>query len=201
MTTTIPIERIIPIDQLKADLRKTALARRDALPAAERQAAAEAIASRRFPLPAAGKIVSGFSPLKSEINPLPLMRKLADAGARLALPVVAGRGLPLIMRAYAFGQELNAGVWGIREPKDDAPELDPDILIVPLAAFDRRGNRIGYGAGYYDRTIRRLRSIKPVVAVGIAYAAQEVAEVPTTSRDETLDLVLTEREVIDLRGH
>ena len=102
--------------------------------------------------------MSGFSPLKTEINPLPLMRKLAAAGARLALPVVAGRGKPLIMRAYAFGQALNEGVWGIREPKPDAPEVDPDILIVPLAAFDRRGHRIGYGAGYYDMTINRLRA-------------------------------------------
>ena len=93
--------------------------------------------------------------MKSEINPLPLMRKLAAAGAQLALPVVAGRGKPLIMRAWRFGQPLNAGVWGIREPKPDAPEVEPDILIVPLAAFDRRGHRIGYGAGYYDMTINR----------------------------------------------
>jgi len=195
MTTTIPL------DELKADLRKTAFAQRDALPPAERQAAAEAIAARPFPLSIApGIIVSGFSPLKSEINPLPLMRKLAAADARLALPVVAGRGKPLIMRSYAFGQPLNEGVWGIREPKPDAPEVDPDILIVPLAAFDRRGNRIGYGAGYYDMTINRLRSRKPAIAVGIAYAAQEVPEVPTTPRDERLDLVLTEHEVIDFRG-
>jgi 5-formyltetrahydrofolate cyclo-ligase len=194
MTTTIPL------DELKAVFRKAAFARRDALPAAERQAAAEAIAARPFPLPIApGTIVSGFSPLKTEINPLPLMRKLAEAGAKLALPVVAGRGKPLIMRAYAFGQPLNEGVWGIREPKPDAPEVDPDILIVPLAAFDRRGHRIGYGAGYYDMTINRLRSIKPVVAVGIAYTAQEVSEVPITPRDERLDLVLTERDVIDFR--
>ncbi len=191
----------IPVDDLKAELRKTALARRDALPAAERQAAAEAIAARPFPVPIKlGAIVSGFSPLKTEINPLPLMRKLAEAGAKLALPVVAGRGKPLLMRAYAFGQPLNEGVWSIREPKDDAPEVDPDILIVPLAAFDRRGHRIGYGAGYYDLTIGRLRALKPVVAVGIAYAAQEFPEVPTTPRDERLDLVLTEREAIDLRG-
>jgi 5-formyltetrahydrofolate cyclo-ligase len=189
-----------PIDQLKIELRKTAFARRDALPAAERQAAAEAIAARPFPLPIApGVVVSGFSPLKTEINPLPLLRRLADVGAKLALPVVAGRGKPLVMRAYAFGQELKAGQWGIREPKDDAPEVDPDILIVPLAAFDRRGHRIGYGAGYYDMTINRLRSLKPVMAVGIAYAAQEVPEVPTTSRDARLDLVLTERDVIEFR--
>jgi 5-formyltetrahydrofolate cyclo-ligase len=190
----------LSIDDLKIELRKTAFARRDALPATERQAAAETIAARPFPVPVVpGVIVSGFSPLKTEVNPLPLMRKLAEAGAGLALPVVAGRGRPLIMRAYAFGQALNEGVWGIREPKDDAPEVDPDILIVPLAAFDRHGNRIGYGAGYYDMTINRLRSRKPVVAVGIAYAAQEVPEVPVTPRDARLDLVLTERDVIDFR--
>ena len=188
------------IDELKAELRKMALTRRNAIPAAERQTAAEAIAARVFPIPIkTGMIVSGYSPLKSEINPLPLLRKLAAAGAQLGLPVVAGRGKPLIMRSYTFGQVLDAGVWGIREPKDDALEVEPDILIVPLAAFDRKGNRIGYGAGYYDMTINRLRQRKPALAVGIAYAAQEVPEVPVTPRDARLDLVLTEHEVIDCR--
>jgi 5-formyltetrahydrofolate cyclo-ligase len=139
-------------------------------------------------------------PLKSEINPLPLLQKLAEAGARLALPAIAGRGKPLIMRAWEFGARLDRGQWGIREPKPDAPEVEPDILLVPLLAFDRAGYRLGYGAGYYDMTIHRLRALKPVTAVGIAFAAQEVPKIPTTPRDERLDLVLTEREVIDLRG-
>jgi 5-formyltetrahydrofolate cyclo-ligase len=143
--------------------------------------------------------VSGFSPLKSEISPLPLLRRLADAGAGLALPVVSGRGQPLVMRAWSFGAPLVSAVWGIREPPADAPELNPDILIVPLLAFDRRGHRIGYGAGYYDMTIARLRAMKPVTAIGIAFAAQEIAAVPTTPRDARLDLVLTEREAIDFR--
>jgi len=200
MTSEGPMAATASIDELKADLRKTVFARRDAMSAAERQAAAETIAQRPFPLPIVpGVIVSGFSPIRTEINPLPLLRKLGDAGAHLALPVVAGKGKPLIMRAYAFGQELKAGVWGIREPKDDAPVVDPDILIVPLAAFDRRGNRIGHGAGYYDMTIARLRSFKQVIAVGLAYALQEVAEVSTTTRDARLDFVLTENEVIDFR--
>jgi 5-formyltetrahydrofolate cyclo-ligase len=195
------LPEITSIDASKADLRKAALAAREALPAADRQAAAEALAARPFPLPVKpGVIVSGYLPLKSEINPVPLLRRLAAAGAALALPVVAGRGRPLIMRSYAFGQPLDTGVWGIREPKADAPEVAPDILLVPLAAFDRQGRRIGYGAGYYDMTINRLRGMKSVVAVGIAYAAQEVPEVPTTPRDARLDLVLTERDVIDCRG-
>ena len=144
-------------------------------------------------------IVSGFMPMKTEINPLPLMRKLADAGAQLALPAIAGRGKPLIMRAWTFGDPLKAGQWGIREPMPEAPEVAPDILLVPLAAFDRAGHRIGYGAGYYDMTIHALRAKKKVVAVGIAFAAQEIPKVPATERDERLDLVLTEREVIDFR--
>ena len=147
-----------------------------------------------------GTIVSGFSPLKSEINPLPLMRKLADAGAKLALPVVAGRGKPLIMRAFAFGDALASGQWGIREPKPEAGEVAPDILLVPLLAFDRNGYRVGYGAGYYDMTIAKFRAMKRITAVGIAYAAQQIDTVPVTPRDARLDLVLTERDVIDLRG-
>jgi 5-formyltetrahydrofolate cyclo-ligase len=185
---------------IKAELRREALARRDALPAVERAQAAEAIAERAFPVPLkSGAIVSGFMPMKSEINPLPLMRKLAAAGARLSLPVVAGRGKPLIMRAWGVGEPLATGVWGIREPAPAAAVVAPDILLVPLLAFDRAGHRIGYGAGYYDMTIAALRARQAVVAVGLAFAAQEIAAVPATPHDAPLDLVLTEREVIDLR--
>jgi len=190
-----------PITAAKAALRKEMLARRDALPPAERQAAAEAIAARGLPITLSfGAIVSGYSPIKSEISPLPLMRRLVDAGAHLALPVITGRGMPLVMRAWNFGDAAATGVWGIREPKPDAPEVFPDILIVPLLAFDRSGRRIGYGAGHYDVTIARLRGMKPIVATGIAFAAQEVPKVPATERDETLDFVLTEREAINTRG-
>jgi 5-formyltetrahydrofolate cyclo-ligase len=128
------------------------------------------------------------------------MRKLASAGAKLALPVIDARGKPLILRAFTFGDALNSGQWGIREPKPEAPEVAPDIMLVPLLAFDRTGHRVGYGAGYYDRTIAKFRAMKTVVAVGIAYAAQEIEAVPITERDARLDLVLTERDVIDLRG-
>ena len=185
---------------IKAQLRTEALATREAVPAQDRLAAAEPIATRDFPVPVSrGMIVSGFSPMKSEVNPIPLLRKLSDAGAQLALPVIVKRGQPLIMRAWNFGAPLKSGQWGIREPTPEAPAVDPDILIVPLAAFDRAGHRIGFGAGYYDMTIRALRAKKKVTAVGIAFAAQEIPRVPATERDERLDLVLTEREIIDLR--
>jgi 5-formyltetrahydrofolate cyclo-ligase len=128
------------------------------------------------------------------------MRKLADAGARFALPVVAGRGKPLIMRAWIWGEPLVAGVWGIREPPPAAAEVDPDVVLVPLLAFDRAGYRIGYGAGYYDLTLTHLRSKKPITAVGIAFAAQEIETVPRTAFDAPLDLVLTETEIVDFRN-
>jgi 5-formyltetrahydrofolate cyclo-ligase len=185
---------------MKAELRREAVARRDAMPAATRAAAAEAIASRVFPITVRpGTSVSGFMPLKSEVNPLPLMKALAGQGARPALPVIAGRGKALVMRSWTFDEPLDRGQWGIREPKPTAAEVEPDILLVPLLAFDRTGHRIGYGAGYYDLTIAALRGRKPIVAIGLAFAAQEVPAIPATPRDARLDLVLTEREVIDFR--
>ncbi len=189
--------------EAKAELRREAAARRDALPAEARKAAAEAIAARAFPLPvdAGHWSCRGSCRSSTEINPLPLMRRLAEARARgLALPVVTGRGVPLVMRAWTFGEPLSSGVWGIREPGAEAPEVEPDVLLVPLLAFDRAGHRLGYGGGYYDRTLALLRERRPVAAVGMGFAAQEVAAVPATPRDALLDLVLTERDEIDLRG-
>jgi 5-formyltetrahydrofolate cyclo-ligase len=186
----------------KAQLRSVTLAQRDAMPADERQRAAEVLATRTFPIAVPqGAVVSGFMPMRTEINPLPLMRRLAAAGAQLALPVIQGRGKPLLMRAWSFGAPLEARQWGIKEPLDAAPIVEPDILLVPLACFDRTGHRIGYGAGYFDKTIRALWAKKRVTAIGLAFAAQEIPRVPATDFDERLDLVLTEREVIDLRGH
>ena len=185
----------------KASFRADAIARRDALTSDERAAGAEIVARRPFPLAVtADTIVSAYAPMRSEFDPYPLMRRLADAGASLALPVVQARGQPLAIRAYAFGDDLNSGIWGIREPKPEAPEVFPDIMLVPLTAFDRKGHRIGYGAGYYDRTIVRVRANKPMIAIGLAFATQEIERVPATVFDAPLDLVLTEREVIDFRG-
>jgi 5-formyltetrahydrofolate cyclo-ligase len=182
----------------KAKLRSAALERRDSLPAAARAAAAEIVASRPLPVPVPpGAVVSAYSPIRSEINPVPLLRRFAQTGAQLALPTIVARGKPLCFRAWTFGEELSRGQWGIREPNPDAPELHPDILIVPLAAFDRRGYRIGYGAGYYDLTLNALRAMKPITAIGLAYAMQQIDAVPALPHDARLDLVLTECEAID----
>jgi 5-formyltetrahydrofolate cyclo-ligase len=191
----------IPATLSKGDLRAAALAAREALSPEQRAAAALAMAERGLPLATApGTIISGYSPIRSEIDPVPLMRALATHGARLALPAVMARGKSLAFRAWSPNDRLMLGPLGILEPSPAAAEVIPDIMLVPLAAFDRAGHRIGYGAGYYDMTIGRLRARKPVTAVGIAFAAQEVPKVPTSARDARLDLVLTEREVIDLRG-
>ena len=184
----------------KAALRRDAAARRDTLAPHERERAALTVAAAAFPVAVApGTAVSGFFPIRSEISPLPLMRRLAIGGARLALPVIAGRGQPLTMRAWAFGAPVATGVWGIREPYPDAEEVFPDIVIVPLLAFDRHGGRLGYGGGFYDRTLRRLRAMKSVTAIGLAFAAQQIAEVPTGPGDERLDVVLTEGGTFDFR--
>ncbi len=184
----------------KAPLRREAVARRDAFPPAMRAAAAATVAARPCPIAITpGAVVSAFTPIGSEFDPQPLMHKLADVGARLVLPVVLGRGKPLVMRMWNFGEPLVASSFGILEPRPEATAADPDILLVPLVAFDRRGHRIGYGAGYYDLSITLLRARKSVVAVGLAFAVQEISNVPATPRDARLDLVLTEREAIDLR--
>jgi 5-formyltetrahydrofolate cyclo-ligase len=199
MTVEMPENSVAEDDKKRVRLEATS--RRDAMPSDTRRAASEALAARQFPREIApGTIVSGFMPMRSEINPLPLMRKLLDAGATLALPAIAGRGKPLIMRVWQWGEPLLPGLWGIREPKPQAPEVEPDILLVPLLAFDRTGHRIGYGAGYYDSTIAQLRGRKAITAIGLAFAAQEIPAVPVTERDARLDIVLTEREAIELKG-
>jgi len=181
----------------KKALRREMLAQREAVTARERVRAAMTIAARPVPVTIGpGVIVSGFSPMKSEIDPIPLMRRLADIGAQLALPVVVAKGQPLVMRSWTVGDHLQAGTWGIREPELAAALVEPDVLIVPLLAFDRRGHRIGYGAGYYDMTLTALRQRKPVVAIGIAFAIQEIDAVPDEPGDARLDFVMTEKETI-----
>ena len=185
----------------KADLRAAALAARDALSSRQRAAAALALAARGLPLDIApGTIVSGYSPIRSEIDPVPLMRMLGAQGARLALPAVMARGKSLAFRAWSPDDRLMMGPLGILEPSPAAPEIIPDIMLVPLAAFDRLGHRIGYGAGHYDYTLAHLRRIKPIAAIGLAFSAQEIEAVPVLQHDVALDYVLTETKVFDFRS-
>jgi len=116
------------------------------------------------------------------------------------MPVMQGRTRPLLFRAWAPGDAMDRAVWGIAEPKADRAELEPDVLIVPLLAFDRRGWRLGYGGGFYDRTLRHLRARKAVTAVGIAFDEQEVDAVPHLDYDERLDWVLTPSAPVQCTG-
>lgn len=192
-----------PLDSANADkaaLRAAALARRDALDREQRAASAQAVAQRGLPFEIGnGAVVAGYSPIRSEFDPVPLMTMLAASGANLALPAISGRDRPLIFRAWQSGDPLLRGQLGTLEPPSDAAERMPDIVLVPLAAFDRAGHRIGYGAGHYDRTLEHLRRSKRVIAVGLAFATQQIPAVPALAHDVRLDLVLTETQAIDFR--
>lgn len=142
-----------------------------------------------------GAVIGGYMALSGEADPTILMAQLAARGYRLAVPRVAGKHAPLSFHAYAPGHELAPGAYGIAEPDPAAPRLDPHVLLVPLLGFDAAGRRLGYGGGYYDRTLEALRAQGPVQAIGIAYAGQEVAVLPTESFDMPLDAVLTEKGI------
>ena len=140
-------------------------------------------------------VVSSFIAQGSEIDPEPLMHELRSRGCTIVLPVVTSRGEPLIFRQYNPGDMLEPGAMQIPTPVATAPERVPDVLIVPLLAFDRTGSRLGYGGGYYDRTLTALRSHKAIQAAGIGYAIQELTEVPVGSGDARLDCIVTEIKV------
>ena len=189
------------LETQKANLRAAALARRDALSSEQRATAAQAVGSRGLPVEIVpGTVVAGYAPIRSEIDPASLMLNVAAQGMQLALPVIAARDSPLGFRAWAANDKLQRGPLGILEPSPDAAEIVPDIVLVPLAAFDRLGHRIGYGAGHYDRTLQHLRKLKLITAIGVAFAVQEIDVIPAQSHDVALDYVLTETQVLDFRS-
>jgi 5-formyltetrahydrofolate cyclo-ligase len=200
VTVAMSSPRISP-GSPKAVLRATALAARDGLSREHRAAAALAIARRGLPFEIADPVViAGYSPIRSELDPLPLMANLAARHARLALPVIVAADQPLRFRAWSPNAALRPGPRGILEPTPDEGEITPDILLVPLAAFDRLGHRIGYGAGHYDRTLATLRAARNITAIGLAFAAQEIPYAAASAHDARLDLVLTENETIEFRS-
>jgi len=139
-----------------------------------------------------GAVISGYAPLKSEIDPLPLLTLLARRGHPIALPYVEAAGRPLLLKRWRPGDKLAAGQFGVRQPAASAPTLRPDILLVPLVGFDSAGNRLGRGGGFYDRTISELKSRGPLTTVGLAFAAQHMLRVPCEPHDERLDWIVTE---------
>jgi 5-formyltetrahydrofolate cyclo-ligase len=140
-------------------------------------------------------IVSGFYPYQTEIDVRPLLGKLAGEGWTTCLPIVVAQHEPLIFRRWMPGQPTTPGMWDIPQPTDESPLVEPDVLLVPMMAFDRKGYRLGYGGGFYDRTLQKLRAKKRIVAIGVAYAGQQVDSVPHDRHDQVLDFIMTEREV------
>ena len=179
----------------KRTLRSAMLASRAALAEDERRAAAEGLlASLRREMPfETPAVVSGFWPIKDEIDIRPLLIELFNVGCQLALPVVQGRGKPLLFRAWRPGDPLEAGVFGTLQPSARRETLEPDALIVPLLACDEEGWRLGYGGGFYDRTLGGLRARRNVTAVGVGFNAQLVPEVPHGPDDQRLDWLLTDK--------
>ena len=186
------------IAEVKRGARAHAAKRRAAAHQELHETAKLALAARGLPIVREPNqsVVSGFFPYKSEISVLPLLARLFGEGWKLAMPVVVGEGLPLTFRAWAPGEPTVPGIWNIPVPAETSPELLPDVLLVPMLAFDARGFRLGYGGGFYDRTLVKLRALKPVVAIGVAYAGQEVAEVPRAPYDQPLDFIMTEKATI-----
>jgi len=144
--------------------------------------------------------ISAYASMPDELDTRPLLQKLAGQGFELALPVMSGKNAPLTFRRWLPGDVMVRRQWGIQEPSADKPEIVPDVVLVPLLAFDRRGFRLGYGGGYYDRTLSALRRRKTIIAAGLALDEQEVDDVPHLDYDERLDWVLTPSGPRDLRG-
>jgi 5-formyltetrahydrofolate cyclo-ligase len=179
---------------LKAQLRAERLAARDAIPSESRieksLAMAEAGGAAIDFTP--GTEVSGFFPIKSEVDVRPLMQRLKDKGARLSVPVVVDRQT-IVFRELVAGAPLVSTGFGTFGPGPDARVVDPEIMLVPMSAFDRIGHRIGYGAGFYDRAISRLHDMgRQPKLIGVAFDCQEIEVIPAEDHDVALDAILTE---------
>jgi 5-formyltetrahydrofolate cyclo-ligase len=185
----------------KRSLRIEALARRGEVEPHIRAQFSARLA--RFGLEIAQRLhasaISAFHPIHDEPDTLALLGALAEHGFRTSLPITLARGAPLIFRQWRPGDPTRPGAMSIPEPLATSPALDPDLMFVPLACFDRRGHRIGYGAGHYDRTLEGLRAKGSVTAIGVAYSASEVAVLPDEPHDQRLDYVLTEHDLFDCR--
>jgi len=183
----------VPVADRKTALRREVLARRRAIHEAAAAAAAAALAARIVgEIHDAENSIAGYWPLGDEIDCRPALEALDAKGCEVVLPVTAGQGQVLIFRRWSPGDVLEPGPFGTMHPGARAPLMCPKVLLLPLIAFDLQGHRLGYGAGYYDRTVAHLRQQHDVTVIGIAYDQQEVAEVPVGPHDQRMDAVMTE---------
>lgn len=180
--------------RLEARARRQDAAARAGADAAQRLAFNVLISAPTLHL-APGAVVSAYWPMAEEIDIRPLMAALDACGIGLALPVVVKKGLPLIFRRWQPGEPLHSASFGLSEPGPEMPEARPDLILAPLLAFDAAGRRLGWGGGFYDRTIAKLRAEGKITVVGIAFSAQEFEQVPAGSYDQLIDWVATEKSV------
>jgi 5-formyltetrahydrofolate cyclo-ligase len=177
----------------KLAVRALARVRRAGLTGAQRERLSAALVASAGAVSALAPVgtISGFLSIGDEIDIMPLMQALAQRGHTLALPVMQGRGQPLLFRRYSPGDALAVANWGIQEPLAAAAPVQPDLLLVPMLAFDASGHRLGYGGGFYDRSLAQLRMSGKVTAVGVAFDEQRLDAVPHLDYDQKLDGVLT----------
>lgn len=188
----------------KQFLRRHSLERRDLVTHEEAHQAAQELTQNCLsclnPLissyPSTSAIISLCWPIRSEINTRPLIDMLSQQGRKISLPIMHKIKHPLVFRQFEPGDDLVKGPYGLSEPSEDKALVEPDIIFAPLAAFDRRGYRLGYGGGIYDATFTKLRNKKKIIAIGLAYALQEIDQVPIEPHDQRLDYLITEREII-----
>jgi len=184
------------LEDLKAAARKAAFARRKLAHAADSGAGAGLLSSvlagyRGVPM-------AGYMPIRTEIDPCPAMAE-ASAHGMVGVPVIQAAGAPLKFSRWEPGCEMKEGPFGAKIPALDE-FFEPEVVIVPLVAFDRHGGRLGYGGGFYDRTLEKLRAKRATLAIGFAYADQAAEALPLESTDQPLDMIVTEGEIIDLAG-
>jgi 5-formyltetrahydrofolate cyclo-ligase len=187
--------------KVKTEARAQAKLRREEVADAAGVAAAKAVSERVAALLAdfpKHTIVAGYWPIGTELDVRHTLSHLDLNGFGCALPAVVSRGEPLAFRTWTPQTPMERSGLGILAPASTVPEVEPDVLLVPLLAFDRAGYRLGYGAGFYDRTLERLRRSKPITAIGIGFAAQEVDSVPRDQYDQPLDWLVTERFVLKI---
>jgi 5-formyltetrahydrofolate cyclo-ligase len=185
--------------RIKTEARALAKQRRAEAAASAGHAAAEAVAERVAGLLAGfpkATVVAGYWPIGTELDVHHTLSHLDLIGFGCALPIVVAKGEPLVFRTWTPQTPMERSGLGILAPAATVPEVDPDVLLVPLLAFDRAGYRLGYGAGFYDRTLERLRRSKRVTAIGIGFAGQEVDSVPRDQYDQPLDWLVTENFVL-----
>ena len=181
----------------KNAIRIRTLALRQRVTPEDAEIAGRAVAAYLLPLIAEDAVVAGYHPVRGELDIYPTMMRLSDRGFRLCLPVIEAADKPLFFRRWQAGIVMEKGRYGIDIPPIGTPVLKPDVVIVPLVAFDRKGNRLGYGAGYYDRTLEKLREMQPFLQViGVGYSVQEVEGFEAGIHDQKMDVIVTEKGVI-----